>query len=1040
MSRSKWKKYNIDTRTASDIEARIAELAGQYDTGWHPDNEKPDVGTTIAKIFSSEMEENIQRVNDILKRYHTEFVNMLDISLLPAKPSAGYVVLDVLTDTIEGVGVPKGTQLMAGVGENEVVFETEHSIYVTGSRITAAFMTDGEEGTLTPLLGDYVASKVYGDGGISYETEEDEEEEEESLDETDEETASVVHLPSGDAYNNSIIYRNPEMKSFTLFGHMDGIGVDAAIFYHNYLFDVDGDRVYVKLTESDKLINRINAGYYVFKYVNAEGLSEVEHVELLDDKETFMLQMDSPAIKVPAGNSSTCLLALVANGKVEASHKVSSISFSADGSMVPPMSVSDDNIDYPVERFMPFTDVISLYNECFIGHDIYFAKKGARIRISFDLEYMDNRIALFVEEQDNSLKIIKKKPTNKQNDTYVDAYVDEISVEYYNGIGWKRLIMDQNVTSLFAKVEARHVELSFIVPDDWEPIGSGAYEGRSIRLQVTKADNCYLRPAVHHYPVIKNMTLSYSYEDVFLPAERVEMISGTRRINLTKKQNEKGGLTIFSVSEYKEDALYLGMSSRIANGPVSVYFELEETTRYNGLPFAVEYSGPEGSFRQMKILDYTDEMSKTGVIAFVPPSDWVSSKIEEKKLYWLRIVRIRKESSFEDNKILPKISQIRMNAVQVRNVVTRDEEDAYIEEVVPNMRFLIPATGILDAKVWINEMGKYSQEMMRQMKNDDPESIRIEEDAIGVITSFYVLWHETDRFETSSDPRVYIIDRLTNELIFGDGVTTWIPTVLDDVAIRYSIRCCDGALGNVDADTITDPVGNLLYIGDITNPCKSYGGSNIESIDNALERGASILSSRKRLVSMGDYLRAISAYSDTIDQVAGIVGETVEGERNDSSITFLLLMKEFMEGSFAYHRVVGGLKNHLLTQCELTVVPDQLHIIEPIFVDISVDAWVTVVQLDDSFEIQNLLNDCLDEYLNPLGYENGIGWKIGTIPKKPQILMRLGILKSRAIVRKSVMIATYTDHEGYHEVDLEDLKVTPFMVCRSGHHEVHIVY
>ena len=90
------------------------------------------------------------------------------------------------------------------------------------------------------------------------------------------------------------------------------------------------------------------------------------------------------------------------------------------------------------------------------------------------------------------------------------------------------------------------------------------------------------------------------------------------------------------------------------------------------------------------------------------------------------------------------------------------------------------------------------------------------------------------------------------------------------------------------------------------------------------------------------------------------MGETVEGEKDDSAITFLLLMKEFAEGSFAYHRIVGGLKNHLLTQCELTVVPEKLHLIEPIFVDISVDAWVTVVELDDSFEIQNMLNDCLD--------------------------------------------------------------------------------
>ena len=60
------------------------------------------------------------------------------------------------------------------------------------------------------------------------------------------------------------------------------------------------------------------------------------------------------------------------------------------------------------------------------------------------------------------------------------------------------------------------------------------------------------------------------------------------------------------------------------------------------------------------------------------------------------------------------------------------------------------------------------------------------------------------------------------------------------------------------------------------------------------------------------------------------------------------------------------------------------------------------------------------------------------MPKKSQLMMRLNILKSRAVVKKAVMIASYKDHNGFHEVDLNDLKVTPFMICRSGTHEIHI--
>ncbi|MCR4798661.1 MAG: hypothetical protein K5853_09515 [Lachnospiraceae bacterium] len=1029
MSRRKSKKFNIDTRTAADVESRIQELSGLYDTGWHLDSEKPDIGTAISKIFASEMEENIQRVNDIMERYHTEFVNMLDISLLPAKPSAGYVIMDVLADTIDGASVPKGTKLIAGVGDEEIVFETDHSMYITGSNIASMFMTDGEKGTFSPIFGEYVVPRIYGEGGMEPILSEDE---------IDEETGEPLEIT--DAYSTNEVIRIPEAEPFTLYGNRQSIGMDAVVFYHDFLFNVGEDELFVRFADAEPLIEEIKSGHYEFKYISADGLIPVEHVTLLPDENTFVLQQDKAAQLVPAAGTKKSLLALVANGMVEAAQKTSSVSFSATGRFVPPENISDDNNDMPVDRFTPFTDILSVYNECFIGHDTYFAKKGARVTVSFELSFEEHRIALTAPEVDLSLKIIKKKPKTVDTEVYADAFVDEISIEYYNGIGWKRLATDMDISTIFAKTEARHIEFSFVVPDDWEPLNAGAYDGRSIRLQIMKSDNCYLRPAIHHYPVITDLKFSYSFEDTYLFADKIEMISGTRRLDITKKQNAKKDMVLFSVSDYKEDALYIGLTDRIQKGPVNLYFELDEQVRYVGLNTILEYSGPDGTFRQMKILDYTGNLSKTGVFAFVPPSDWVAAEIEGSKLYWLRLIRSKKESAYEDEAVLPKINRITLNAVQVKNVATRDEEEAYIEEVVPNMRFTIGSTGILDANVWVNEIGKFTQDQMRQMKSDDPDSYRIEEDAIGTITSFFVLWHETERFETSEDPRVYMLDRLTNELIFGDGVTTYIPSVIEDVAILFSVRCCDGALGNVEADTITDTMDSLPYIGDITNPDRSYGGSNIESIENALERGASILSSRRRLVTMGDYLRAIIAYSDTIDQVAGIVGETVEGEKDDSSLTFLLLMKDFADGSFAFHRVVSDLKEYLCKQCELTVIPEKLHLIEPVFVDISVSAWVTVVQLDDSFEIQTMLSDCLDEYLNPLGYENGIGWKIGTIPKKPQILMRLGILKSRAIVRKSVMIATYSDHEGYHEVDLEDLKVTPFMVCRSGKHEVHVIY
>ena len=187
---------------------------------------------------------------------------------------------------------------------------------------------------------------------------------------------------------------------------------------------------------------------------------------------------------------------------------------------------------------------------------------------------------------------------------------------------------------------------------------------------------------------------------------------------------------------------------------------------------------------------------------------------------------------------------------------------------------------------------------------------------------------------------------------------------------------------------------------------------------------------------MKDYTRAIYAYSDTIDQVKGIIGQTKNGDGKPGDLTFVLLMKDYMEGSYSFHRIVGGLTNYLLSRSEITVTEKYLHVVEPTFVELSVSVWINVINIDDSFEIQALMQQALSEYLNPV---ESPGLTIGILPRRSQLLMRLNSLKNKAIVKKSVVIAKYRDEKGIHEMDLEDVKVTPFMVAKNGEHKVHIL-
>ena len=152
----------------------------------------------------------------------------------------------------------------------------------------------------------------------------------------------------------------------------------------------------------------------------------------------------------------------------------------------------------------------------------------------------------------------------------------------------------------------------------------------------------------------------------------------------------------------------------------------------------------------------------------------------------------------------------------------------------------------------------------------------------------------------------------------------------------------------------------------------------------------------------------------------------------------MLLMRDFNEGSFSFHRIAPSLKKHLIESSAMTISADHMYIVEPIYVTISVNVWADVDDMDVSFETQNLICQTLNDYLNPVSRQDNEGWDIGVVPKRSQIQMKLGTLKSRAVIRNISVIAHYVDKDGEHETDIGDLEVSPFMVVKPGEHNVHI--
>ncbi|MBQ8030241.1 MAG: hypothetical protein IJ260_01690, partial [Butyrivibrio sp.] len=665
---------------------------------------------------------------------------------------------------------------------------------------------------------------------------------------------------------------------------------------------------------------------------------------------TFILIKDKESQKTTIGEKEYSVVILEENKVMTDSLEVQNILLSAGGNSKAPEYVGDGSQELDPGKFDPFTDELAVFNECYIGHDPSFSKAGARISLDFKVTYYESQVRVTAEEEEAELLVIKRKPKKTPYDTPAQVKVDEIIIEYFNGIGWKKLKCDTEYAGLFEACEEGDYKLSFICPEDWQSSESGPYSGRCLRIRITKSANCYIRPAIHTYPTIENLKITYSYEGRYTAPGRLERIAGTRKEDITACLFSDKSFTVLSGNEYAEDAIYIGFDKKLTEGPVSIYFQLSDNNNQNGVKVKLEYVGANG-FTEMRFTDLTEDFTRSGTLMFLPPADMQDATIEGKKLFWLRLSRAKKQKGTDKDAFLPKIARMCLNAVVVTNVQTSDEGDYYIEDVIPNASVSLGRDNILDAEVWVNEVGFTRKEEMDYLLENFPERARAEYDFLGRVSAFYVLWDEVDSFDRAPHRRCYRIDRMTGKIHFSDGYKCDMPRVTTDVAFKARIRSTDGEKGNLGEGEITSFVGAAPYIESVFNPIRAHGGSNLETIDHALDRCAGIMHSRYRLVSETDYIRFCKEFSDSIDRTSIVTGQLIDGSKNPADISVVLLMKDYADGAFSFHRIAALLQKEMLENCELTVSANNLHIVEPIFVDISVNVWAMVMDMDDAFEV-----------------------------------------------------------------------------------------
>ncbi|MEG1682303.1 MAG: hypothetical protein RR295_00640 [Oscillospiraceae bacterium] len=992
----------LDDRGAEELRAEIATLAASYTPEWRFDPARPDAGTTLALIFANQMAENIGRMNRLPQKYHTEFENILGLSLLPAYPASGIVVASPASDTIPGVALAHGSKLLGQAeGGEPVVFETAHDVYVTSARLTDLLSISPERGKILPLLNGPPPVQLFARPLRA---------EEEST------PAETVPPP------------------FSLFD-FDGAGMEknALLLYHKSILDVDGGvRLRIQPIAPDG--SSLAAAFadptrYRWSRSGGDGAIPMDTVELEGD--AVLLTQSEKSIPVTLDGTEFCALCIEALKPIAQPVILRDLRLSAVYPDTPPEFVLHNNEELSAAEFLPFGDSASLFDECFIGHDRLFAQQGAQLHLRFHLGTQEKRISLTALQEEATLKVIKRKPSAIQFDTATTS-PQRVGVEYYNGLGWKRLDMD--VASLFDGTHAGDFDLTFLCPEDWQATTAGGFHARMLRLAITRADNCYLRPCMHTMPVITGLQLACSYENRQKQPQRLWAVRGACTMELSEKLYAGQPFAAFSPLPYGCDALYLGFDAAPEDGPTSLLFDAAESALPDDFPPNLEYSARDGQFHPLRVIDGTKNLTRAGTIAFLPPGDFAPIPVEGVERFWLRLV-----DRGEGERFHPRIRRLLLNAVEVRNQETRTEESFFIDVASPYMRFPLAADHIYAVRVYVSELPKYAPSTMEQMARQMPERVRISYDSLGTIRSFFVLWDEVENFAHSTPgDRHYVIDRMKNTISFGDGVHVQIPPAQKGVAFTAQAICCSGSAGNLPAGAVNTGFDSALYLGELYNPVPTFGGSDLETIADAERRGAAIVCGRNRLVSEEDYVREVQAFSESIEKVRCVAGRDIWGGEAPGLITIAILSRAYENGAYAFAGLHDALQTRLLSRSEATVTEEVLCLCEPAYVKISVDVWAQVHSAAHSFDIQTLITDSIAAFLSPIGTEGRAGWDIGSLPTEEQLRQMLQALHFDGWVEGCIATARYVDAAGAHETDLAHLPPNPFAIAVGGSHHVFL--
>lgn len=987
----------ITSREKNRILERMEALAKSYTPDWNPDFNDPDFGSALALIFKDMYLEQAERLNRMPEKQRRDIINLFEPVPHGPEASRGFVSFDLSEGASTGIFLEKGFQLLAeGAEDTEIHFETTEPLYVSNGKFIKAVVYDHETG--------WLSTHEPETNGLSY----------------------PLFKVSYDDNKNSPSFEVHDPK--WLFARK---GMKLGLMFKTS-HELDQERLYEGLTDKSKAT----------WHVEQEG--EAIPLEVIYDYNCIWINLNE-SVRL-SGHVKCDLIDIPYFRDIEVESLFMHVTMLA---MKPEkMMYNEDLLELPLSKqspgIKPFGENFNIFDVFMIGDDDVFNKPGALIQV--EMKIMEHLMPIVAAGEEPLVKwrnIMHESELREPEDKTIR--IESIIWEYWNGIGWNPLAVNPEA---YALPSEDIWTIRFMCPNDIQKAIFGPAESTYIRARITKVQNAFAPKGNTAVPILKSISLSANTlaQKMSPPKPSILSISANmEKMEYTADDIGKKNIAIAkSPDEDIHKVVYIALTSRLEKGPIRMEINPHfESSDMDPVAYKIQYFGLKGGregWYDLPHEDETDGFIMNGLISFMAPNRMTPVTRFGTEGYWLRLLPINRGGKLTVAQEYKMKLNMRMNTIHVKQKETLTSEYYSVPSIQPWARLFLSRAPILEAEVWMNELGIMSESEITRLLETSPDSIRLENDKRGERIGAWRKWHRVDSFNDTDDVakasgRVYTLDLELGKITFGDGKNGRIPHSDLPEYIRVDYALGGGLAGNLEPGKVNKAVTSIPFLERVYNGSPIWGGLGTEHTKHAERRISEHIRHRGLALSYRDIKAIIESHNRDIHDVS------VTGAGGHIKISIL---PDAFPYQISHFFEIKDKTEDILKKSMSFMVTDQnrISIQEPLKIAFSVNMDVVVESAGDYIKALSRWNEKLDNYFDPLhGGAKNQGWEIGNLPEHATVLADLKHMLEGSEFIDNVMIQMHLvdgdkripiHHRSSGEYDLAHA------IPVSGDHDVRI--